>query len=475
MTNRYLKKHPFCEKQITESPSEKLGIVVTIPCYNEPDLFTSLSSIYDCVRPDCDVEVIVVVNSPQNCTVAVLEQNKRTIREADAWISKHIDTKIKFYILDFLYLPQKHAGVGMARKIGMDEAVRRFDFIKNHEDGIIACFDADCQCEKNYLKSIESHFKNNPKTPACSIYYEHRWSECHSKLQEAKLHLEQQAIIKYELFLRYYMLAWRYTGHPYSYYTIGSCMAVRSSVYQSQGGMNRRKAGEDFYFLQKIIQLGDFTELNATTVYPSPRRSTRVPFGTGKAVIDWLTACPSLVKAHSNSNRWWKEKSGNGEWGQKNRGDRAAEEEEKSLQQRGEYKLSKNNYYTYNPKTFEDLKIFCSKIPSLYKIAPRQKEISKFLDKMPASIRTFLIKNAFSEHFKEILVNTTSEKTFTNRFYRWFNGLKVLQFVHFARDHYYDNIPIEDASITLLKSLNYLHGKKRKITSIDLLLNYRKL
>ena len=143
MTNRYLKKHPFCEKQITESPSEKLGIVVTIPCYNEPDLFTSLSSIYDCIRTDCDVEVIVVVNSPQNCTVAVLEQNKRTIREADAWISKHIDSKIKFYILDFLNLPQKHAGVGMARKIGMDEAVRRFDFIKNHEDGIIACFDAD--------------------------------------------------------------------------------------------------------------------------------------------------------------------------------------------------------------------------------------------------------------------------------------------------------------------------------------------
>ena len=69
-------------------------------------------------------------------------------------------------------------------------------------------------------------------------------------------------------------------------------MAVRARAYVQQGGMNRRQAGEDFYFLHKIIALGGFTELSATTVFPSPRASDRVPFGTGKAVGDCLRGQP---------------------------------------------------------------------------------------------------------------------------------------------------------------------------------------
>jgi len=52
--------------------------------------------------------------------------------------------------------------------------------------------------------------------------------------------------------------------------------------------MNKRQAGEDFYFLQKIIPLGHFTDLTETKVIPSSRPSDRVPFGTGKAVRDFL-------------------------------------------------------------------------------------------------------------------------------------------------------------------------------------------
>ena len=55
-----------------------------------------------------------------------------------------------------------------------------------------------------------------------------------------------------------------------------------------QGGMNKRQAGEDFYFLHKIIPLGHFGEINTTRVIPSPRPSDRVPFGTGRAVRDYL-------------------------------------------------------------------------------------------------------------------------------------------------------------------------------------------
>ena len=75
---------------------------------------------------------------------------------------------------------------------------------------------------------------------------------------------------------------------PFAFHTIGSSMAVRASSYMRQGGMNKRKAGEDFYFQQKIIPLCGFTECNSTVVYPSPRPSYRVPFGTGRAMLGYL-------------------------------------------------------------------------------------------------------------------------------------------------------------------------------------------
>ena len=59
---------------------------------------------------------------------------------------------------------------------------------------------------------------------------------------------------------------------------------MRAWAYVKQGGMNRRQAGEDFYFLQKISWLGPMTELANVIVHPSPRLSDRVPFGTGRAV-----------------------------------------------------------------------------------------------------------------------------------------------------------------------------------------------
>ena len=52
--------------------------------------------------------------------------------------------------------------------------------------------------------------------------------------------------------------------------------------------MNRRLAGEDFYFLQQIHKTSGVVQLTGTIVHPSPRSSHRVPFGTGRAVGDML-------------------------------------------------------------------------------------------------------------------------------------------------------------------------------------------
>jgi hypothetical protein len=305
-------------------------------------------------------------------------------------------------------LPQKHAGVGLARKIGMDEAVLRFDDIAG-DDGVIVCLDADCTVDAKYLPELERYFREKPKVTGCSVYFEHPFegNEFRQKNYEG--------IINYELFLRYYALALRYTGFPYALQTVGSCMAIRSSVYQKQGGMNRRKAGEDFYFLHKIFHLGDFTTLNTTRVIPSPRPSHRVPFGTGSAMNKCLNA--------------------------------------------------ETDYYpTYHIQCFTDLRTFFRLVPEFY----YEDASSTF----PVSLQKFLSEKSFSEKLAEIRLHSASQKMFVKRFFNWFDGFMVLKYMHFARDNFYPSMEITEAA----KELIILSGRKlphQNLSAKELLLYYR--
>ena len=265
----YFQRFGFCEQQISPPPPAHLGIVVVVPCFDEPDLVGALDSLRRCESSSCNVEIIVVVNSGADAPKDVRARNRTAAEQARNFA----------HVIEMPDLPPKHAGVGLARKIGMDEALRRCADVGRLEDGIIVNFDADCSCDPNYLKAIEAHFAAHRDTPGCTIYFEHPPGP-------ADL---------YELHLRYYVQALRYAGHPYAFHTVGSCMAVRAQVYMEQGGMNKRKAGEDFYFLQKVIALGNYTDLLTTRVIPSPRASDRVPFGTGKAVGDQLRGKPLLT------------------------------------------------------------------------------------------------------------------------------------------------------------------------------------
>jgi len=279
--DKYLKKQRMYSEYISDPVSEKLNMIVTIPCYDEPDLIPSLEALWNCDRPINEVEVIVIVNSGEQTGERELAQNAKTIEEAESWMKEHQDEKLKFYLIHQPNLPKKFAGVGFARKIAMDEAVSRFNKI-DKANGIITGFDADSACDANYLTEIEKLFKKFPKANGANIFYEHplEGEEFENQIYDA--------ISQYELYLRYYMLAMRFAGHPHAFHTVGSSFAVSASAYIKQGGMNRRQAGEDFYFLQKIIPLGKFYEINTTRVIPSPRVSDRVPFGTGKAISTFV-------------------------------------------------------------------------------------------------------------------------------------------------------------------------------------------
>lgn len=402
-SNFYLNRYRFAGPCLNNPPQPDLGIVVVIPCFNEPDLTASLESIKACELPSGGVEVIVVVNGSENAPSDIRSRNELTLESGKAWAEENSSDRLAFYFLNFQELPRKHAGVGLARKIGMDEAVRRFEWVDNSK-GIIACFDADSLVQENYLQELENHFAIHPKSPGCSIHYEHPLA---GSLPEA----HYLAVLNYELHLRYYVHALRYAGHRHAHQTIGSSMAVRSDIYQKQGGMNRRKAGEDFYFLHKIIPLGNFTECMGTMVIPSPRRSDRVPFGTGKAIGDSID------------------------------------------------KGTQADYPTYAFPIFEDLKRFLGDVPSFFK----NEAVS--LEQYPDSVLTFLKQEGFLNRLAEINRQSTRIEVFENRFFRWFDGFRVMKFVHHARDQFHPNQEVKAAILNLEKVSSWLEigegaGKK---------------
>lgn len=403
----YLEKHRFCQHQVKIVPKSDLELVIVIPCYQENGLLETLNSLENCDPPPCGVEVIVVLNSSDKDSEETLAVNVKTKNSFKAW-NKSPHSFATYFLLDFLDLPAKHAGVGLARKIGMDEAVSRFEQAGNPQ-GIIVCLDADATVHPNYLVQIHQHFLSHPSMQACSIYFEH---PLEGDVFESDVY---RGIIQYELFLRYYIEGLRYAGHPYAFHTIGSSMAVRSVAYQRQNGMNKRKAGEDFYFLMKFIVDGKLNELNKTCVYPSPRPADHVPFGTGKAIIKWME------------------------------GDR-------------------NGYPAYDLNIFEELKVFLDQVPLFYKQLPQA---------LPKAIKSYLDKEDVNATIIEIRKHVTTEQAFVKRFYKWFNGLKTLKYVHFARDTFYPEQELHEVAYDLARKIG--KSPPAGISAKGLLLLYREI
>jgi hypothetical protein len=179
-------------------------------------------------------------------------------------------------------LPGKHGGVGLARKIGMDLALR---LLNPSVNPLLICLDADTVVEPNYLQAIESHFAVHSAGGAVIPF-------CHRSGGTPE---EERAIIRYELYLRTYILGLSLACSPYAFHTVGSAMACRASAYVKMGGMNTRCAAEDFYFLQHLSKVVGVAAVQGTCVHPSPRQSHRVPFGTGRSVSRLVAGDPQAV------------------------------------------------------------------------------------------------------------------------------------------------------------------------------------
>ncbi len=412
----YLSKQKGFRPFFTETPSGQLRFIVIIPAYHEPDLILSLESLLNCVRPEGDVEIIVILNVPEYADQEEVRYNRHAAEATNAWIRKHSTPGFRFLLMDSLIMPAKDAGAGLARKTGMDQAAYRFNY-HDHTDGFILSFDADSRCETNYFTAIEETLRKYPHTKGFNLYFEHPVSG--NEYPDAVY----RGIVAYEMHLRYLNLFLRFTGFPFAFHTIGSCFGVRADTYVRQGGMNKRKAGEDFYFLHKIIPLGEFREINNTCVIPSPRESNRVPFGTGAAISKYLASGESGI-------------------------------------------------LTYPPACFHDLKQFFQLTDSMFRMTPS--ELSVSIGLQSNTLKNYLSDIHAVDAICEIRSNSGSADTFINRFFRWFDALRIIKYLNYATRTCYGQIPVNHAVRTYLGDIGR-SGLQTGANDTDLLMALRAL
>jgi len=378
---RYKALPPFFEGR----PEEGTAIIVIIPCIDDAFIFNTLESLEDANTVSVGIEVIVNVNSGENTPMDIVEANRRIFdglkQKAEAAYYKH------FRLLPILVegTVKKKNGVGFARKTAMDEAVRRFDAIQK-PDGLIVSMDADTLVANTYFQEIMAAMEN--RTAGCFTFqFQHHFDR--QVYPEAVINACKQ----YEMYLRYYRLALKTFDFPFAIHTIGSCFAIRADAYIKLGGMSPRQGGEDFYFLQKAVKMNPVYEVKTPIVFPSPRISHRVPFGTGPSV-------GAIVK--------------------------------------------KGSYAVYNFRLFGLLKSF-------YALFPRMM-LEEVREEIPPEVIRFIGADAFENTLAECRAYSSTSKAFVKRMYDNYDAFFIVKFLNsFNKSAAYPPVDVTEAVKSLLQ------------------------
>lgn len=385
----YFRRDPLVHKTDFD-PNTTL--IVIIPVLDDEAIFATIRSLEQCQAPDVPIGVIILVNNAENTGERTRQRNVGLATRIKEQVRPVAGKWIQFEVLEELSLPAKFAGVGLARKIAMDTAAYHY-YRSGKTDGIIISLDADTLVAPDYFVRIRQCFQER-RLAGISIAYEHLLEESEDNPQVT------DAIVKYELYLRYHKMALAYTGHPHAFHCIGSAFAVSVEDYAAQGGMNKRQAGEDFYFLQKLISTGRYATLTATKVYPSPRISSRTPFGTGQTVRQIIEAG-------------------------------------------GVYRVYHFDAYCRIKKLFGQLEAF-------YKASPET--VCGIVDRLAdPELSVFLEECRFSEMVSGVNANSASYLMFRKRFFDGFNAFRVLKYLNYLHQENLEKQEIASAVDALLE------------------------
>ncbi len=347
------------------------GIYVVVPSYAEEKLAQTLASIAGCLPVETAVSVVVVINGKESDSPEQKQLNRKGLEIVvqQQLASPHI----QWVAVDATDLTDKNAGVGLARKIGMDAVI--LHVVSSGENPALVCLDADCTVSEDYLLRIEREFYDSTSQVAVFEFLHPVGDDTDPVLKKG--------IEEYEIYLEYYRLGLHFAGYPFFHHTVGSSMACKALPYARSGGMNQRKAGEDFYFLHKLFPHYPTIALHGTMVFPSCRISTRVPFGTGRFQQKWKD-------------------DGVGQ------------------------------YLRYHPDCFRFLKIFmeeCTAFLESVDVA-ESPDFERFQSAHPGCDAWWQQGNVMPELVR-IRSSSLQKEQRLKAFYAWFDGLAVLRFIHF--------------------------------------------
>jgi hypothetical protein len=349
--------------------------------------------------------LLIVVNNSTSSSEEVKSDNQKTL----AYLRK-IKSKVNISFIDACSagkeMDDKNGGVGLARKIGMDLALTKFDYLSINKN-IIICTDADCIVDSDYLSEISQEFNRN-NFEAAVVNFAHDIS---GRDEETK------AIICYEIFLRYYVLGLKFANTDYAFHTIGSTMLCTPQAYVKVEGMNKRKAAEDFYFLEKLAKVYPIGEIKSTFVHPSKRSSWRVPFGTGRSVDRYL----------SNT---------------------------------------RDEYLLYNPRAFIVLKTWLEVFNDI--LISDHSALIRISKNIHPALSEFLTSQDFENFINKVLLKNNNTAEIEKQKHFWFDAFRTLKLIHYLRDATYPDKNMFDAIDELLKMMKIENSIKRKSDLPDL-------
>ncbi len=253
--------------------------VLVIPAFNEGNSFVDNLKNFKEQLTDPAL-IIVVVNAPLDATSLEIDANIKlleTLKTLGKFQSSAPEATLvvdgNFHLLIAgPFALERSQGVGLARKIGADFAVKLI-YENLVQCPIIFCTDADAILPKCYFSRAEKAFRLGDAAAVFPFIH-----ESHEDERQAS------AMFLYEQRLHHYVEGLKSASSPYAFHTIGSTMALSAGHYAEVRGFPSIPAGEDFYLLNKLRKVGKVLSLAGEPIRLSARISDRVLFGTGTAL-----------------------------------------------------------------------------------------------------------------------------------------------------------------------------------------------
>ncbi len=402
---KYLARYAEPEAALAARLRGNFGHALVVPAYGEGEsLFKLLASVPG--GPQGEVLIAVVLNARAASPDKVHQANETVRRRlADSLPAPLVlsgDPPIRAYplprgkllLIDRAmrghFLPEGQ-GVGLARKIGND-AVLALAAARPLESPWLHNTDADTVLPRDYFEQLRGV---DPAGVGSAIYsFDHVFDPDPTLAEAGRL---------YEISLRYYVLGLAWAGSPFAYQSMGSCLAVPAPAYAQVRGFPKKNAAEDFYVLNKLAKVGSIVRLSGTPLLAEGRPSDRVPFGTGRALLD-LAAKRGGLSA----------------------------------------------FRLYHPLIFAHL---AGWLRVLAAIARAGGDVSKSLEELPSAnpyFRTDLLRDSLERigafaAIRDAIGRSRSANTLLRHLHTWFDAFRTLKLVHALRDGGLPSLPWREA------------------------------